>query len=125
MPRGKRDANERQIIQALEAAGCGVLQLEDPDNAGVPDLLVTKPANILFDAETFLIEVKMPGHDAEPHQKRWHANWPGKVVVAHTAQEALAAADVHAEHIPRESRNIAQTGGGRKKTAPAWPLKGA
>lgn len=110
MPRGKRDRNERGIIQALEAAGCGVLQLEDPDNAGVPDLLVARPGDLIGPGATMLIEVKMPGHGAEPHQDRWHQHWPGRVVVVHTAEEALAAVGVHAERIPRESRVIAQTG---------------
>lgn len=122
MPRGKRDRNEREIIQALEAAGCGVIQLEDRDNEGIPDLLVSGPQSIVGWSQTLLMEVKMPGQDAEPHQAAWHARWPGRVVVVHTAQEAFRALGVIVAQIPREARNVAQTGGRRRVTIPGRSL---
>ena len=45
----KRDANEPEIIKALEAAGCRVWQL---NQEGVPDLLVVRHGQIT------LLEVK-------------------------------------------------------------------
>lgn len=69
--RAKRDANEREIIDALESEGCAVQQLSAP---GVPDLLCWIP-----DAESFeLVEVKMPGKTLTPTQEHWWNAWTAK-----------------------------------------------
>ena len=106
MPRGRRDTNEKSIIEALRAAGCSVLQLEDPDNEGVPDLLVGHWA---IDR---LIEVKMPGKEPDPAQRAFYSRWRGlPPLVVHSVEEAYAALgivayeiDVHARSEPRSGR---------------------
>lgn len=45
----KRDANEPEIVAALEAAGCGVWRI---NQGGIPDLLVVRAGVI------YLLEVK-------------------------------------------------------------------
>jgi len=88
-----RDANERDIVRALRAAGATVQQL---DATGVPDLLVG------WRGETLLLEVKPEHGKAERHGKRtatglrgtqelWWASWRGRPpVVVTTPEEALA-----------------------------------
>lgn len=83
MRAARRDANEGPIIEALEAAGCAVQQLDPP----APDLLVSR-AGVLY-----LIEVKdraegkatrapfRRNHDGElpasltPQQVAWWRAW--------------------------------------------------
>lgn len=83
----KRDANERAIVEALRAAGYAVQTLEQ--GKGCPDLLVCNPDIGL--GRHYLLEVKQPGEKLTAAQVRWHAAWPGKVYVVHTADEALEA----------------------------------
>jgi hypothetical protein len=90
----QRDANEAEIVLALEAAGAAVQKLGDP---GVPDLLVSF-GNVLH-----LIEVKNPqakgggkyntGEGSlTATQTRWWSKWKGKSpVIVHTAAQALRA----------------------------------
>lgn len=79
----KRDANERQIIDALVNAGCAVVQLDRP-----LDLLVCRPCG-----DTLLIEVKNPTHYGKlnDEQEAFVASWPGEIHVVRTVDEALAA----------------------------------
>lgn len=78
----KRDANERRIIDALEAAGYKVACLSD---TGIPDLLVGTPTRRFF-----LIEVKDTGGRLKPAQKEFHAKFAGfPVYVAFTVEAAL------------------------------------
>ncbi len=99
-----RDANEREIIDALRARGHLVQQLSDP---GVPDLIVASsktrlrwlPPNIM---EPFterlltLLEIKMPRNQRgdpeplKPLEKAFHkafTGWP--VYVVTTPEEAI------------------------------------
>lgn len=97
----RRDANEREIVAALESAGASVQRL---DAAGVPDLLVG------FRGETFLIEVKNPESTKgalaggvrrkgrgclTPDQVAWFGAWRGgrihEVVNIHEALAAIGA----------------------------------
>lgn len=87
----RRDANEREIVSVLEAAGCLVQPLTQGD--GVPDLLVKRP-----DGALALLEVK---DGAKPEsarrltadQQAWIARgWPVRVVTS--AAEALVAVGV-------------------------------
>lgn len=93
--RGKRrDANEGEIVEALERAGAAVQRL---DGDGIPDLLVE------FGGVLRLIEVKNPEakgggkyNTGEGHltssQTRWWRAWKGKApAVVTTVTEALAA----------------------------------
>lgn len=90
----RRDANERQIIDALRAVGATVCQL---DGNGLPDLLVG------YRGRTLLLEVKQEHGKAKvggkktadgllPSQRAWHAAWCGQVpVIVTTPKEALVA----------------------------------
>jgi hypothetical protein len=74
------DANQPEIVRALEAAGCAVWPLERP-----VDLLCW------FRGVYWLIEVKVPGkRDAlTKAQKKFRASWPGPWFVVMSAEEAL------------------------------------
>lgn len=76
---GRRDANERRIIEALRYNGCGVIQIDEPC-----DLIV---AHI---GHTVLMEVKTPGAKLTPAEAEWWgADWPGKREIVHSVHEAL------------------------------------
>lgn len=104
---GRRDANEREIIDALERAGAVVAQVDGP--AGFPDLVVQHGGRLL------LVEVKdvRTGHghkramrgrhddtdprfrELTPAQVQWWRRWiahGGHVpTIVHYVDEALAA----------------------------------
>lgn len=65
---GNRDRNERPIIEALEAQGFCVSQLQ---GRGVPDLLVAKGASV------WLVEIKQPKAKYTPAQVVWRQRWTG------------------------------------------------
>ena len=77
----KRDTNERPIIEALEAIGCTVFQLNHKD---IPDLLVGKHGR------NILIEVKDKHGKLSEGQREWHLHWQGQCAVARSVEEALA-----------------------------------
>jgi len=109
MPRGARDANEHEIIEALRAAGATVLQLEDPDHEGVLDLLVGFGGHVV--GFNLLMEVKVVGKKLRPGQERWARLWNGPVITVWSVQDALNAIGVRSREIPRLARRIAQSGG--------------
>lgn len=74
----RRDANEPEIIKALEKIGCDVIQLDKP-----LDLLVG------YRGKTWLIEVKMPKGSLEDAQDRFMHEWHGQAAVVRTAQQAI------------------------------------
>ena len=77
----KRDANEREIIDALLAAGCDVIQCDEID------LLVGRAGM------TFALEVKQPDkrNDLRDTQIRLIRDWRGHYAVVTTPDEALRA----------------------------------
>ena len=126
MPRGRRDENERMIIETLEAAGCSVLQLE-ADVTGTPDLLVGVPLwrsmsqpngwTILPDGwdtlpgVNLLLEIKQEGKRLRAGQTKFAEKWQGlKPIMVRTPEEALAAIGRKVERIDRLARNVAQAG---------------
>jgi len=76
----KRDANEKEIVTALESIGCTVHRLDLP-----VDLLVG------FRARNFLIEVKNPEGRATrtSGQGKFFEMWKGQVRQVTTVDEAL------------------------------------
>lgn len=119
MPRGRRDAIERDIIEALRAAGCSVVQLEDVDHAGLHDLLCGTPYLITVNppnlhigdqGANILIEVKMPGQQLRDEQRAFHATWVGPQATVSSVEEALAVCGVKAQPIDRAARTVAQAG---------------
>lgn len=95
---GSRDANHREIVLGLEAAGRSVLEIWDLPRSnrrrkGAPDILVG------WGGQMLLMEIKNPhsqyGKKVTPEQTTWHAWWKGqKVIVVRTVAEALAATGV-------------------------------
>ena len=79
---GKVDANHGPIVDALRAAGVVVRSLAGIGD-GMNDLLCIVPQ------ATFLIEVKMPGEQLTPAQKRWHVEAPWRNHIAYSAQQAV------------------------------------
>lgn len=85
----KLDANQAQVVSALEAAGATVQSLAAVGK-GVPDLLV------MFRANLFLLEVK-DGAKPKSAQKltdaqaKWHQTWGAMVEVVNGPEAALRA----------------------------------
>jgi Holliday junction resolvase len=77
----KRDANEREIIEALKQIGCTVAQLSA---RGIPDLLVG------YRGKNLLIEVKCEKGKLTEDQIERHASWMGEIHIARTPDEAIA-----------------------------------
>lgn len=79
----RRDAIERDIINALEKCGCTVEQLNGED---IPDLLVGRAKR------NYLLEVKDPETGKlSKGQARWHREWNGEVVEVWGVDDALRA----------------------------------
>jgi len=78
----KIDANQPEIVEALEGAGCQVESLA-PLGRGAPDLLVQRGKNL------YLLEVKSKDGDLTPAQRKWHAFW--RVTVVRDCEAALRA----------------------------------
>lgn len=64
----RRDANEPEIIDAFRKLGWSVEQIS---KKGVPDLVVSKGARMLW------VEVKGPKGKLTPDQIAWRAQWVG------------------------------------------------
>ena len=77
------DVTQEAIVDALLAVGCKVQTLA-PLGMGVPDLLVRTPLGSLW-----LMEVKSPGGELTPAQKKWHKWWGGGIGVVETPEDAL------------------------------------
>jgi hypothetical protein len=89
--RGRRDSNEKAVVQALEKAGALVLRLSAK---GVGDLLVYRRA--WGRPDLTLLEVKRPklrgqqaGTPTKAQQQAQQQGWP--VVRVETPEQALAA----------------------------------
>lgn len=82
----RRDANERQVIDALRACGAYVKQINDE---GLADLLV------FYRGHTLILEVKdgdkPPSARAlTPAEAKFHDEWPGQnLYIVNSEHEAL------------------------------------
>jgi hypothetical protein len=88
----RRDANHNEIVAALKAAGCSVVDLAAV-GGGIPDLLVGVGGD-----RNLLLEVKNPANKRRsgstnpttgPKQAAFRAAWRGPVAVVFTIEEAL------------------------------------
>lgn len=84
---GRRDANEGEIVEALERYGCHVVRAE-PLVAGFPDLIVEK------DGIVILVEVKNAPRvrgktGLNPEQRKFHAWWRGHITTVTSPQGAV------------------------------------
>jgi hypothetical protein len=78
----RRDANHREIVDALRQAGCDV----EDDGVEVCDALVGRAGL------TFMLEIKTSRKaPLKPRQKRLRATWRGHYAVVTSITEALAA----------------------------------
>ena len=86
-----RDANEPQIVAALEGVGASVIRLDKP-----VDLLVGyRGRNLLLEVKTPLGPKGGRSHSkATPEQRDFFARWRGQFSVVRTVEEALAAIGV-------------------------------
>ena len=80
------DGNQQIIVEALEAAGCDVIDATMVGD-GFPDLIVGKNKKIL------LIEVKNPASKGKLNklQEKFFNHWKDYAVVVHNVDEALDA----------------------------------
>ncbi len=74
----KRDANEKEIVEALRAIGCSVYYMDKP-----VDLLVG------YRARNFLLECKTDNGKLTKDQKAFFPEWRGQVRVVKSAEEAI------------------------------------
>lgn len=86
MPKVSRDANQPEIIDALQRAGCSVVDLAAV-GGGVYDLLVARRNR------TMLIEVKTASGRLRESQIRFAQTWRGRLGVARTPIEAVQLAE--------------------------------
>lgn len=75
----KRDANEPEIIEALEAEGVAVYKLDKP-----ADLLCS------LSGRTFLVEVKSKNGKQTDQQVKFCKSWQGMYFIARTVVDAKA-----------------------------------
>lgn len=88
----KVDANQAEVVKALRAAGCGVLDLSSVGK-GCPDLLVHPPTYPEC-RMVVLMEVKNKkgrGDKLTPAQEKFHAEWKGWIYRVTSPAEALDA----------------------------------
>jgi len=78
---GRRDQNERIIIQALRAAGASVHQLTGRDT---PDLVVG------YGGRNYMMEVKSARRRPSQGQRAFSDNWRGQVCVVQSPEQAIA-----------------------------------
>jgi Holliday junction resolvase len=78
----KVDANQAQIVSALEAAGATVQSLA-AIGKGCPDILIA------FRESMFLFEIKRDKAKTNELQKKWHIAWNAPVYVVREPDEAL------------------------------------
>lgn len=88
----KTDFNQAEIVKALKAAGCGVVDLSGVGK-GCPDLLCHPPGypDCRF---AVLLEVKNKtgrGDKLTKPQEKFHASWKGWIHRVTSPDEALAA----------------------------------
>ena len=88
----KVDANQREVVAALRAAGASV-QLLHAVGEGCPDLLVGyKGLNMLLEVKD---GSKPPSaQKLTPQQEEWHRDWRGHRVVVNSPEAALTAIGV-------------------------------
>lgn len=86
MRRAKTDANQREVVAALRAAGW-VVALTHRLGDGYPDLHASK------NDQAVLIEVKQPGEKLTPAEAKFHADWQGPLFIAYSGQEAVDKAE--------------------------------
>ena len=119
MTRGRRDANEGQIVDYLRAAGYTVIRLEDPDHAGLPDTAVLGRMGCPHCGQDYdqvkLIEIKTARGRVRPEQAALLAAHPMAVQLARDVLDAaLIVGSAPPQRIERWARHAAQSDGVRQ-----------
>lgn len=83
---GRVDVNQAEIVEALRKAGYSVLSLAQIGN-GAPDLLVSGRGL----GRNVLMEVKQPGAKLTADEVLWHHEWPARVWIVRSIEDALDA----------------------------------
>ena len=79
----RKDANQSICQQAAEDDGWKTHDTHEL-GGGFPDFVASKTGiNVL-------VEVKRLGEDLTPEEEKFHANWPGTIIVAYTAAGTVA-----------------------------------
>ena len=73
----KRDANEPEIVEALQAVGASVLRADDVD------LIVG------YRGVNYLMEIKTPEGKLNKKQQKFFRSWKGQVNIIRTVDQAL------------------------------------
>lgn len=89
MKHGRRDANHRDIIQALRDAYISVWDTADLGN-GFPDAVAAAPHRVTGQDLTALLEIKTKDGKLTPAEEKFIADWRGTVHIVRTVEEALA-----------------------------------
>jgi hypothetical protein len=94
----KLDGNHAEVVKALRAAKCGVLDLARVGH-GCPDLLVHAPT---WPHTAVLLEIKDSAKPPSARklteaQERFHGEWRGPLAVVTTPEEALCAVRIAAD----------------------------
>lgn len=82
--RGKVDANQTSIVEALRRVGASVQSIATIGN-GAPDILAG------FRGQNILMELKVGKAALTTDETEWHQEWRGQVAIVRTADEALQA----------------------------------
>jgi hypothetical protein len=79
---GRRDVNERAIVDGLRDIGLTVARLPGD---GLPDLLIGMAG------QNYLHEVKGPDGKLTEAQLRWISKWQGEIAIVSSLEESLQA----------------------------------
>jgi len=104
---GRKDHNQKEIVEALRQGGAAILDLSDIGN-GAPDLLVS------FSGELYLVEIKNPNtfygkKGFNKLQQKWSDEWAGrKPIILTSVDEAIKWMNVQRrsmkwKNVPRET----------------------
>jgi RNA polymerase subunit RPABC4/transcription elongation factor Spt4 len=74
----KRDANEKDIVEAFKSFGISVERLNTP-----LDLLLG------YDKRNYLVEVKMPNKKLNKKQVEFTENWKGQFIIIYNVDQAI------------------------------------
>ena len=80
--RGRVDANQREIVEALRRIGASVW-ITSSLGGGFPDLAVGHRGR------TYLLEVKVSPVKLTPDEEGFHLQWRGQVAIVCNVEEAM------------------------------------
>lgn len=92
---GRKDANHDEIVDALLAAGCAIIDTHKM-GGGFPDLLVWYNGVIVL-MEIKNLKTAYGRKGLSPRQSIFKQSWPGKIHIVNNVAEALRAAGIEGE----------------------------